>query len=148
MRGNVGYRQDLGKWGDYTVNLNVATNSRTTVVRFHRYSVAMEADQRMWQANPIYVRQYWNHAARPFSDAGIPGALLERTFAADNSSVTSSNMTIAPRWTLSDWSDTKEKFDNAVLATSARYFEGTHWILNSRNAGNPPDYRAPVIGYA
>ncbi len=124
LRGNVGYRQDLGKWGDYTVNLNVATNSRTTVVRFHRYSVAMEADQRMWQANPIYVRQYWNQAARPFSDAGIPGALLERTFAADNSSVTSSNMTIAPRWTLSDWSDTKEKFDNAVLATSARYFEG------------------------
>lgn len=124
LRGNVAYRRDLGKWGDYTVNLNVATNSRTTVVRWHRYSVAQEADPRMWQATPIYIRQYWNQDSRPFGDAGVPASLLERTFSTDNNSVTSSTLPISPRWTLSDWSDTKEKFDNAVLAVSARFFGG------------------------
>lgn len=124
LRGNVAYRNNLGKWGDYTFNLNVAANARTTVVRWHRYSVAQEADQRMWPATPIYIRQYGNQNSRPFGDTGVPSALFERTFSADNNSLTSSNVTIAPRWSLSDWSDIKEKFDNGVLAMSARYFGG------------------------
>ncbi|HRE83985.1 MAG TPA: hypothetical protein PLN52_23280 [Opitutaceae bacterium] len=129
IRGNVAYRHNLGKWGDYTFNLNVASSARTTVVRWHRFSVAQESDQRMWQATPIYIRQYWNQDSRPFSDAGVPTALFERTFAADNNSWTTSNVTIAPRWTLSDWSDTEEEFDNAVLAMSARYFGGRLVLL-------------------
>ncbi len=129
VRANVAYRHNLGKWGDYTANLNVASNARTTVVRWERYSVAQESDQRMWQATPIYIRQYWNQDSRPLSDAGVPTTLLERTFATDNNSVTSSSQTIAPRWTLSDWSDTKEYFDNAVLAMSARYFGGKLVVL-------------------
>ncbi|MCX6942207.1 MAG: hypothetical protein NTX09_16015 [Verrucomicrobia bacterium] len=124
VRGNVAYRRDLGKWGDYTVNFNLASNARTTVVRWHRYSVAQEPDPRMWQNTPIYIRQYLNQPSRPFGDAGVPAALVQRTFATDNNSATTANLGISPRWTLSDWNDTKEEFDNGVLAMSARFFRG------------------------
>ena len=148
LRGNVAYRNNLGKWGDYAVNLNLATSARTTVVRWHRYSVAQEADQRMWQATPIYIRQYWNQASRPFGDAGVPGALFERTFSTDNNSVMNSNLTIAPRWTLSDWSDTKEKFDNGVLAVSARYFGGKLAVLavSRYDRFNAQAFNRPAFG--
>ena len=77
IRGNVASRQNLGKWGDYTFNLNLASNARTTEVRFKRYSVAQAPDPRMWQATgqTVFIRQYLNQSSRPYSDAGIPSAL-------------------------------------------------------------------------
>ena len=133
VRGNVAYRRNLGKWGDYTLNLNLASNARTTEVRFKRYSVAQAPDPRMWQAaaQTVFIRQYLNQSSRPYSEQGIPAALYQQTFAADNNSVVASSPGITPRWTLSDWNDTKEEFDNGVLAMSARFFGGKLVLLTA-----------------
>ena len=126
VRGNVGHRRNAGKWGDYTFNLNLASSLRTTENRNRKYSIATLPDTRMWQssAQVIYIRQYWSNPSRPYGDGGVPAALSQNVFSADNATYTTSNTAMSPRWTLADWNDTDEKFENAVLAISARYFGG------------------------
>ena len=126
LRGNVGYRLNAGKLGDYVANLNLAASERVTENRYKIYSMALNDDPRMWQAttNAIYVRQYWNAPSRPFDPALIPGTVNRNVFASNNNSYTTATQTFKPRWVLNDWSDTDEKFNNAVLAVSAKYFGG------------------------
>jgi hypothetical protein len=126
LRGTIGYRHDAGKWGDYTVGLNLSASVRTTQNRTRRYSMATLPDSRMWQntADEVNIRQYWSNPFRPYSEKDMPTALVRNVFASDNNSFTVSNEKIVPRWVLSDWNDQDEKFNNAVLAISAKYFGG------------------------
>ena len=133
VRGNVAHKFNAGPWGDYTFNLNLSSSLRTTENRTRRFSLANQADTRMWQstATQVNIRQYWNNPNRPYGDSGVPTTLNENVFASDNNSYTTSTRTITPRWVLSDWNDTDEKFDNAVLAMSAKYFGGKLVLLGA-----------------
>jgi hypothetical protein len=131
LRGSIGYRHDAGKWGDYTVGLNLSASIRTTQNRTRRYSMATLPDSRMWQntADEVNIRQYWSNPFRPYSEKDMPSSLVRNVFASDNNSYTVSNEKISPRWVLSDWNDQDEKFNNAVLAVSAKYFGGKLVVL-------------------
>ena len=131
VRGNLAHRLNAGKWGNYTLNLNLASSLRTTEMRIWRFSVATLPDPRMWQsaAQVISIRQYWNSPARPYGDGGVPTGLSQNVFATDNNSYTTTNRATTPRWTLGEWDDTDQKFDNAVVAVSARYFGGKVAVL-------------------
>ena len=133
VRGNAAYKHNAGKWGDYTFNLNLSSSIRTTENRTLRYSLANLTDPRMWQAtaNQVNIRQYWINPARPYGDAGVPTTLSRNTFAADGTSFTTVSQTITPRWVPSAWNDTDEKFDNAVLAMSAKYLGGKVVLLGA-----------------
>ena len=126
VRANAAYRLNAGKWGDYTINLNLASSLRTTEVRFYRYSSAVLPDPRMWQniSQTINIRQYLNQSSRPYGDNGIPSTLNKNTFAADNNSFTNASTALSPRWAATAWDDTDEKFDNVVLASSGRFLKG------------------------
>ena len=130
-RGNIGYRHDTGKWGDYTFGLNLSSSIRTTQNRTRRFSMTTLPDPRMWQstADQVNIRQYWSNSERPYSEAKMPTTLIRNVFASDNNSFTTTNETIKPRWILSDWNDQDEKFNNAVLAMSAKYFGGKLVVL-------------------
>ncbi|HRE81237.1 MAG TPA: hypothetical protein PLN52_09330 [Opitutaceae bacterium] len=131
VRANIGHRLNAGKWGEYVFNLNVSSNSRTTENRNRKYSVATLSDPRMWQssAQVVVVRQYWNSPDRPYGDSQIPTTLSQNVFSTGNASYTTTQRTITPRWVMADWNDTKEKFDNAVLAIGAKYFGGRLAVL-------------------
>ncbi len=131
IRANLGHRRNLGVWGDYTFNLNAASSLRTTENRTYQYSMANLPDPRMWQnsAQAIRIRQYWNAPSRPYGDTGLPSLLSRNVFSANNSSYTTELQTVKPRWLIADWNDTDEKFDNAVLAVSAKYFGGKLAVL-------------------
>jgi hypothetical protein len=133
LRGNVGFRHNAGPWGDYVFNLNLAASQRLTENRFYIYSMALNNDPRMWQANTnmIFVRQYWNAPSRPYDAKLIPSALSRNIFASDNNSYTTATQSYNPRWVLKDWSDTDEKFNNVVLAMSAKYFGGKIVLLGA-----------------
>lgn len=131
LRGSIGYRHDAGKWGDYTVGLNLSASIRTTQNRTRRYSMATLPDSRMWQnsADQVNIRQYWSNPFRPYGEKDMPTSLVRNVFASDNNSYTVSNEKISPRWVRSDWNDQDEKFNNAVLALSAKYFGGKLVVL-------------------
>ena len=131
VRANLAYKLENTRWGSYMFNLNAARSSRTTENRTSRYSIANLPDPRMWQsvANTIVVRQYWNAPSRPYGDDGIPAQLSRNVFSADNNSYTTLNEAVRPRWVMANWDDTKEKFDNAVLAMSAKYWGGRLMLL-------------------
>jgi outer membrane receptor for ferric coprogen and ferric-rhodotorulic acid len=133
VRGNAAYKFNAGRWGDYTFNLNLSSSLRTTENRTRRFSLANLPDKRMWQstATQVNIRQYWVNPARPYGDAGVPTTLSQNVFATDNNSYTTSTQTITPRWVMSAWNDTDEKFDNAVLAMSAKYFGGKLVLLGA-----------------
>ena len=126
VRGNIGYRHNAGKWGDYTATLNLSASIRTTQNRTRRYSMATLPDSRTWQntADQVNIRQYWSNPTRPYSEEKMPQTLIRNVFATDNNSFTTSDEKISPRWVFSDWNDQDEKFQNAVLAVSAKYFGG------------------------
>jgi hypothetical protein len=85
----------------------------------------------MWQstANQVVIRQYWNAPSRPYGEEGIPTLLSQNVFAADNNSYTNQTATVRPRWVMANWDDTEEKFDNVVVAMSAKYFGGKLVLL-------------------
>jgi outer membrane receptor for ferric coprogen and ferric-rhodotorulic acid len=133
VRGNAAYKLNAGRWGDYTFNLNLSSSLRTTENRTRRFSLAHLPDPRMWTstATQVNLRQYWSNPSRPYGDAGIPTTLSRNVFATDNNSATTTTSTIAPRWVISTWNDTDEKFDNAVFALSAKYFGGKLVLLGA-----------------
>ncbi|MEY2879205.1 MAG: hypothetical protein RLZZ15_1585, partial [Verrucomicrobiota bacterium] len=132
LRGNAAYRLNAGRLGDYTFNLNLSSSLRTTQNRTRRFSMATLPDARMWQstADQVNIRQYWSNPSRPYGEQNLPRTLLRQTFAADNTPLAAPTPeTISPRWTLSDWNDQDEKFSNAVVAVSAKYFGGKLVVL-------------------
>ena len=133
VRGNAAYRLNAGKWGDYTLNLNLSSSLRTTENRTLRFSLANLSDRRMWQAtaDQVNIRQYWVNPSRPYGDAGVPTTLSRNIFAADGNSFTTDTQTITPRWVPATWNDTDERFDNAVLAMSAKYLGGKVVLLGA-----------------
>jgi len=133
VRGTAAYKLNAGKWGDYLFNLFASTNLRATDNHYRYYNTALPADPRMWQSSTynIYIRQYWNDPSRPFDAAAISHTLSRNAFASDNNSYTTTTSTISPRWVLGDWNDTDEKFDNAVLSMSAKYFGGKLVVLGT-----------------
>ncbi|MEI6467406.1 MAG: TonB-dependent receptor plug domain-containing protein, partial [Verrucomicrobiota bacterium] len=133
VRGNAAYKHNAGKWGDYTFNLNVSSSLRTTENRTLRFSLADMTDPRMWQAtaDQVNIRQYWVNPSRPYGDAGVPTTLSRNVFAADGNSFTTATQTITPRWVPAGWNDTDERFDNAVLAMSAKYLGGKVVLLGA-----------------
>jgi hypothetical protein len=125
-RANLGSRHNAGRWGDYTLNLNVALNERTTENTIRPFSMTVLSDPRMWQsaADQVNIRYHWSAPTRPYGETGVPTTLHRNVFASDNNSFTTTTQTVAPRWILRDWGDQVERFDNAVLAASAKYFDG------------------------
>ena len=131
-RANLGHRYDAARWGDYTFNLNLSSSQRTTQNRTRRFSMATLPDSRMWQntADQVNIRSYWSNPERPYSEANMPRTLLRQLFATDNTPLAAPTpTTITPRWVLSGWNDQDEKFNNAVVAVSAKYFGGKLVLL-------------------
>ncbi len=131
LRGNVAFKHDAGKWGDWLLNLNVATSVRTTVNTTRRRSMATQPDKRMWQSTSeqIRVRRYLSDPTRPFDEALVPTSLSRNVFAANNNTFSTTTETIAPRWVYSEWNVQDENFDNAVLATSGKFLGGKLVLL-------------------
>ncbi len=132
LRANVGWKRNFGRWGDYVVNLNTSLASREIRNRNFVYSLASNADPRMWQGGDeqIRYRYYWNEASRPYTDAGIPNSVFRVNWADGNNPV-AGTAAVSPRWVVGDWNDQKETFDNAILAFSAKYFGGRLVFLSS-----------------
>ncbi len=131
LRYNVAYKANLGRWGDYILNLNGSLSTRDTLQLFYQYSLHRGADARLWTQtdNLIRVRHYWYESGRPFGDDGVPGQVFRRDFAADNNSFTTATEAVTPSWVLSSWNDNKQTFFNNGLAMSAKYFGGKLVLL-------------------
>ncbi|WP_414660373.1 hypothetical protein [Horticoccus sp. 23ND18S-11] len=132
LRANAAWKKNAGKWGDYIFNLNVSANNRNVQNRNYVYSMASLADHRMWQGadEQIRTRYYWNDSARPYTDSGVPASVYRVSWVDPNAPV-ASTVAVAPRWTLGDWNDQDERFNNAILAISAKYFGGKLVLLSA-----------------
>lgn len=132
LRANAAWKKDLGRWGDYVVNLNLSGNGRNVKNRNYVYSLASLADPRMWQGGDeqIRYRYYWNDAARPYTDRGVPASVYKVNWSDGNNPV-ASTATAAPRWQIGDWNEQDEKFNAVILAAQAKYFGGKLVILSS-----------------
>lgn len=124
LRANLGYLKNLDRFGNYTFNLGVATNYRETRNRSYVFSMATLADLRMQRGGDdlIRVRHYWSNASRPYSESGVPTSAYKVDWTNGNAPV-GSTVPISPRWLPDGWDDTKESYNNAVLAMVARYFK-------------------------
>jgi hypothetical protein len=127
VRANLAYIQDLGKWGHYTFTLNGGATERRFKSRFRRMSMALAADPREWQGQPLILRYYWNEAAHPFTSIA-PTNLVQRTVVpgtggADNT-YTMTTQAIRPRWVLNDWWNEGQKTKIGTLAMAAKWFDG------------------------
>jgi outer membrane receptor protein involved in Fe transport len=137
-RANVAYRTNLGKWGNYLLNFNASLTYKNTEAPNYQYSMRTMADPRLWNGadDQIRVRHYWYTDARPFGDAGVPTTVFRRDFAADNNTWTTSTRTISPKWTLSGWSKSENRFLNYGAAGSAKYFGGRLVVLSALRFDN------------
>lgn len=124
LRANLGYVKDLGQWGAYTFNLGLATNYRETKNRNYMLSMATLPDRRMWQGgdDQIRIRQYWSSADRPYGDDGVPTSAYKVDWTNGNAPVAATTA-ITPTWMINGWDDTKEEYDNGVLAMVARFWK-------------------------
>lgn len=124
FRANLNYILNLGKWGNYTFNLTGAMSQLKRDNRQRVASVALAADPREWQGQPISIRNYWNEPNRTFEPAtGLPTTLFNRIAAADGNSFTTSTAAINTRWVLNDWSDETEVQQQAIFAFAGKYFK-------------------------
>lgn len=131
LRSNLAYRKDLGRWGNYVVNVNASLNIKDWKAYMDQYSMRTMSDPRLWTGSDdlIRVRHYWYLPGRPVGDVGVPTTVFRRDFASDNNTWTTSTTTVQPAWVESTWQKTANRFLNFGVAASAKYFGGKLVIL-------------------
>ncbi len=124
MRANAAYVEDLGRWGNYTLNLQGSLSERKSKSNAYVMSVKRNADPRLWNAaaDSLRLTSYFDDPVRAWkepSQVNFTDVVWDNN---NNSPVVSPTVAARPSWVINTWSNTFIRTNYALLQTTARWF--------------------------
>ena len=126
LRFNIGYaNMDLGKWGNYTFNLQGNMSQEFNKSRSYQLSLKQNADRRQWGNDVLRTRVDWGNYEHAYTEPKSLSFTNVTFDATNNNPVIVSPVTINPEWVMTAWSESFSKTRYVLGQFTAKYWNNS-----------------------